>query len=468
MSRSKQQILYVIADFLAAMGAWVLFCLLRENQSGPQLLYNVNISLSDGALYVATALYICQCFVIYYFSGYYLKPLKKDSFLEIITTLVSSCIVTFILFVALLLHKSFALNHTINCIALFFILHFGLTYILRCGITQHRRTKIRQGHYLAPVLIIGTGSVALKTFQELRQQEKKDGLSVVGFISTDNQPVMVDPAKILGAQDVIPEIIAKYSIEEFFVSVDNTDEKYTFDLIQELYKYNKTIKLWPRLYEILTGRVQIGSLTGSPFVNITDITASDWAVCCKRGLDVVISLAVLVLFSPLYFYIALRIKLDSAGPVFYMQERIGLHGHPFRILKFRTMKCNSENGIPMLSSDNDERITRYGRKLRKYRLDELPQFFNILKGDMSIVGPRPERRYFIDRIAAQAPYYYFLYKARPGLASWGPIRVGYTDTMEKMIERLNYDIVYLENMSLVADVKILFYTVSVLARGKGV
>jgi lipopolysaccharide/colanic/teichoic acid biosynthesis glycosyltransferase len=175
----------------------------------------------------------------------------------------------------------------------------------------------------------------------------------------------------------------------------------------------------------------------------------------------------LVLLLPVYIILSLLVWFTSEGPILYRQERIGLHGKPFKILKFRTMRVHAESGIPQLSADNDPRITRVGRVLRKYRLDELPQFLNILLGDMSIVGPRPERRYFIEQIEEKAPYYCLIYKIRPGLTSWGPIKVGYTDTLDKMVRRLNYDIVYLENMSLRLDLKIIFHTIGVILDGKG-
>ena len=190
-------------------------------------------------------------------------------------------------------------------------------------------------------------------------------------------------------------------------------------------------------------------------------------MCIKRALDVLLSLFALVVLSPLYVVLYFIVGCTSEGPAIYRQERIGLHGRPFQILKFRTMKLHSEGEKPLLSGDNDPRITPVGAMLRKYRLDELPQMWNVLKGDMSIVGPRPERRYFINQIEQQAPYYCLLYKFRPGLTSWGPIKVGYTDTMEKMVRRLNYDIVYMENMSLLLDLKILFYTIGVILDGKG-
>jgi len=194
----------------------------------------------------------------------------------------------------------------------------------------------------------------------------------------------------------------------------------------------------------------------------------DWEASVKRFSDIIISFLALVVLSPVLIYFMIKIKIDSKGPVFYRQERIGRLGKPFKILKFRTMYVGSENGTPQLSSANDSRITFVGRILRKYRIDEIPQFWNILKGDMSLVGPRPERRYYINKIIEEAPYYCLLYRIRPGLTSWGPIKIGYSDTIEKMIERLNFDIIYLDNMSLVTDVKILIYTFEIIFKGKGV
>ena len=249
---------------------------------------------------------------------------------------------------------------------------------------------------------------------------------------------------------------------------DGYTDRDLYQLIARLYPLSCEISMIPRVYDMLTGAARIGQLDRPSLIRITDYHMTDSELCIKRAFDIVASAMGLIVLSPVFALIALQVKLSSKGPVLYSQERIGLYGLPFHIYKFRTMVTDAEaDGVPQITHDNDPRITRIGKWLRKFRLDELPQLWNILCGEMSIVGPRPERPYFIEQIMKEAPYYCLLYKVRPGLTSWGPIRVGYTDTMEKMIERLNCDIVYVENMSLLLDLKILFFTTGVIIKGKG-
>jgi exopolysaccharide biosynthesis polyprenyl glycosylphosphotransferase len=193
----------------------------------------------------------------------------------------------------------------------------------------------------------------------------------------------------------------------------------------------------------------------------------EWQRSVKRFIDIAVSIFAFVFLLPFLLMIALAIRVSSKGPVLYSQERIGKHGKPFQIFKFRTMVANAEANGPQLSSTYDNRVTRVGRFLRKTRLDELPQFYNVLKGEMSLVGPRPERRHFIDLIMQRAPHYSHLHRVRPGITSWGQVKYGYAENVDQMIQRLKYDVLYIENMSLAMDFKILFYTVAIVLKGSG-
>ena len=189
--------------------------------------------------------------------------------------------------------------------------------------------------------------------------------------------------------------------------------------------------------------------------------------CLKRTFDILLSAVCLVVFSPLFLYCFIIIKRDDRGPAIYSQERIGLHGKPFRILKFRSMKTDAEkDGSALLAGDNDSRLTRSGKFLRQHHLDELPQLWNVFVGDMSFVGPRPERKFYIDQIMERNPKYELLYKIRPGVTSYATLYNGYTDTMEKMLRRLDLDLLYLDHHSFLFDTKILLKTFTSIVFGK--
>ncbi len=366
-------------------------------------------------------IYPMVCLLIYYLSGYYLRPFQKPLWREFLRTLVSAVVISLLFFFIIIIDDEVeGYNRYIVSLGVLFGLQFVLSYLPRLSITLLSRSR---------------GVLRTKT---VHTQEE------VRLLKAGEQ------------DEVIIDLPKGYTDSELYT------------LIAELYPLSCEISMVPRVYDMLTGAARIGHLDRPSLIRITEQSMSDAELCIKRAFDIAASAAGLVLLSPLMAIIALQVKLSSKGPVFYSQERIGQYGIPFRIYKFRTMVSDAESdGVPQITQDNDPRITKVGGWLRKYRLDELPQLWNILRGDMSIVGPRPERPYFIRQIMEKAPYYCLLYKVRPGLTSWGPIRVGYTDTMDKMIERLNCDIVYVENMSLLLDLKILFFTVGVILRGKG-
>jgi exopolysaccharide biosynthesis polyprenyl glycosylphosphotransferase len=341
-------------------------------------------------------------------------------------------------------------------------MQFVLTYLPRLFITLDGLNKIKRGKWALQILIMGVGANAKKIAAHLSET----GYSILGFVSEAKEAEITIPSeKLLGFLDDMPEIVQANRIDEIVVALESNDNK--VDILYHLYRYKCPVKILADKSTLLS-KVNIKTIRGLPLIDVTDNNFSEAAKNIKFWIDKCIAALALLLLSPVFLYIIRRVKIDSPGPVVFKQERIGYRGKPFMMYKFRTMYMGSEDNGPLLSSDSDGRITPFGRFMRKYRLDELPQFWNVLKGDMSLVGPRPERRYFIDQIVKKAPYYYLLHNVRPGITSLGMVKYGYACNVDEMIERLEYDMLYYENMSLVLDLTILVYTVKTVITGKGI
>ena len=424
--RKKQQLLYVFVDILSSLLIWSSFLIFRWLVYDGRVFSVDTVFIPMFNFYTPLIVYPIGCLVIYYLSGYYLRPLRKPYLRELRRTFVSALIISFGAFFIFIIDDPVTqYERYFTSLLVLFALQFLGSYIPRWLVT-----------YISHKLDNDTPrTYTIHTMKEVEQFE---------------QAHAVEP---------YDEVILDFK--------SKTKENDIYTLINRLYPRNVEISVVPSLYDMLTGAAMIDEVSDQPLIHITEHKMSDTELCIKRAFDIIVSAATLVLLSPLYLILTLLVWYSSKGPVFYRQERIGLHGLPFEIIKFRTMCVHAETETPQLSADDDPRITKVGKWMRKYRLDELPQFWNILRGDMSIVGPRPERRYFINQIEEKAPYYCMIYKIRPGLTSWGPIKVGYTDTLDKMIRRLNYDIVYIENMSLTLDIKIMFHTIGVIFNGKG-
>jgi len=458
MKRSKQAGKYILSDFVSASVAWLLFNILRY-----EILFIINEgtdSLLDYLQYpgVLTGQIVIPFFwlVLYYFSGYYNKPFGKSRLTELFSTFITVLIGTIFVFFALLLDD---IPRSINIYYRLFFGMFGLqffiTYIPRLLITQSGVRKIKNREWAMNVLIVGAGEKAVRIAHDLYRL----GYDICGFVSEDERiPVKADRNQVLGTVEDIPVLMEKENVDEIVLAVESKNNKMLLGILYSLYRYKRPIK-------VLADRFNI---RGIPLVDVTDNNFSPAGQNIKFFLDKVSSAVALLLLSPLFVYIAWRVKRDSPGPVFFRQERIGYLGQPFWMYKFRTMYVNAEENGPSLSSEDDPRVTPFGRVMRKYRLDELPQFWNVLKGDMSLVGPRPERKYFIDEIVKTAPYYYLLHNVRPGITSLGMVKYGYAASVDKMVERMEYDILYYENMSLTLDLTILIYTVKTVVTGKGI
>ncbi|MDR2840195.1 MAG: sugar transferase [Paludibacter sp.] len=465
MNRAKLKNKYIFYDILASLLVLLVFIICRKVINDIPVFYGLRVFLPTSYYLLSFVLYPFFCYIIHYLSGFYLHPENTGKTKIIISTLISAAITSVLVFFFLMLDDVVvSYRYYYNSLLLLIALQFTITLIFRLSIKFYASQHFKSQRWSIKTIIIGSGDVAIKMADVLQKNNSRN--SLVGFVTVDRH-VLVPQKMVLGNINQIENIITQHQIDEAIIALDQPDEQKLFSYINSLFRFNIGIKFTPRLYEILTGSAQIGSLGTHPLVNITKLAMPDWQVCVKRFVDIVVSLVSLIFLAIPFAIIGIAIKSSSKGSVFYCQERIGYHAKPFKIVKFRSMYTDSENGTPRLSNPDDERITPIGRLLRRYRIDELPQFFNILIGDMSLVGPRPERNYFIRQIIEQAPYYCLLYKIRPGLTSWGPIKIGYADTLEKMIERLNYDIIYIENMSLFNDLKILTFTIEIIFKGKG-
>lgn len=426
----RQQLYYILTDVVSSLLVWMCFLIFRWLVYERRIFSMGEVIVPAFDFYRPLFLYPLFCLAIYYLSGFYMRPFGKSYAREFAQTLMAAIPISlgayFVIIIDDIIATGYDYTQYYQSLIVLLALQILIPYICR----------------LAVSLLTGTHRFQLQTWC-LKGEQLEQLLH--------DQPIAIPPG------------VGRIVIE---MGPDHTEQD-LYRAINKVYPLKKEIGFTARLYDMLLGSARLRDIEEQPMVTITDLPMSDAEMCIKRAFDVLMSLLLLALFSPLLLLISIAVKCSSDGPVLYRQERIGHYGRAFRILKFRTMREDAEQGIPKLSQDNDPRITPIGRVLRKYRLDELPQLWNIIRGDMSIVGPRPEREYFINQIIERAPYYCLIYKIRPGLTSWGPIRVGYTDTLEKMIQRLNFDIMYAENMSLTLDIKILIKTVKVILDGKG-
>lgn len=465
----KRVIFYIIFDVVAALLVWLLFYLYRRVTNdivlfggGDEYYFVPNYSLLPSAIsFPVVALFI------HYLTGVYNTKVRHSRLVEVFSTLVGTFLISIVIYFGMLV-DDVVVSYTFYYRSFFILwaMFFIATYIFRFLQTMSVLSRLRKGLIPNDVIVVGTGDTAHKVTEIINSNALRNGQKVVGYIAVRDR-IVVDENLVLGRLANLEDEVRAKKVNEVIIAVDNMDNDMIFAIANRLIVCGVEVKFAPRLFEVVTGHVSLTDIESEPLVDITRSRMPAWQQSVKRVFDIAVSAVAILLLSPVYLYVAVRVKLGSKGPVFYKQERIGYEGRPFMIYKFRTMYVDAERQGPQLSQVNDPRITPFGHIMRKYRLDELPQFWNIIKGDMSIVGPRPERKFYIEQIEKIAPYYCLVYKVKPGLLSWGPIKIGYSDTVEKMVERLRYDIIYMDNMTLQTDIKILFYSIGVILRGKG-
>lgn len=466
-----KRVFYIVWDVVAAMIAWATFFLFRKLSIENNRFEDANLVFQDSNFWRGIILLPIAWVLLYALQGTYKNVLRKSRLKELQQTFWASLIGVIVIFFTLLLDDNISSykNYYVSFLMLFG-LHFGLTYVGRLCLTTRTARLVHTRQIGFPTLLVGGGKKAFATYQDLDNQAVYSGNLFIGYVSycDEENDNLSQVMPRLGRLDDISELIEKHAVEEVIIAIDDDDDKKINHVIRLLDRRDDVIiKITPDLRDIVYGSVKQNSIFHSPLITMNPRPMEDWQYSVKRIADIIFSLLALVLLSPVFIVTALMVKLTSPGPIFYAQERIGYRGKPFKMHKFRSMYVDAESAGPALSKDDDPRITPFGKIMRKYRLDEIPQFYNVLKGTMSLVGPRPERQYFIDQIVERRPEYLLLHKVKPGITSWGQVKYGYAENVDEMVERLRYDLLYLENMSLATDIKILLYTVLIIIQGRG-
>lgn len=463
----RQRAKYIFADWLMTLMAFSIFNIIRYYiVPGLKDQYDLEQYIFMDKMIWEIILVPCALILVYAVSGFYNNPYLKSRLGVLSNTLINAIVGAALIYFLILLNDFGAKSRDYLMIIVLIALLFTFIYIGRSIVTQLLLIELRNRGYRFNVLIIGNSYKSREMAKYLSDPALKFPYKVVGFIRTANGKDIEDGSKVWDIDRAF-EICRDENVNQIVIALNHSDDREVMMYVDKFIALGIPIKIAPDTLSYVTSNIRLADIMGTPLVDLTSPKMNDFQKNFKRILDIIVSSIVLIVLCPLLIIIALAVKKSSKGPVIYRQERVGVRQRPFWIYKFRSMYIDAENEGPQLSHEGDKRITGVGKILRKYRLDELPQFWNVLRGDMSLVGPRPERKFYVRQIISKAPYYTLVFQVRPGITSWGMVKYGYASNVDEMVDRSRYDLIYLNNMSLSTDVKIIIYTVRTVLKGEG-
>jgi exopolysaccharide biosynthesis polyprenyl glycosylphosphotransferase len=461
---------YILADFAGSSVAWGLFYLFRKYFIETRLYgeyYQVELG---NKFYLGIVLIPLFFLFVFAMAGFYSDPMRRSRLLEFGKSLVITLAAVVVLFFALVLDDAIGNYSTYyKSFAALFLLQLLFTWFPRFIITSYVAGKIHRRKAGFRTLIAGSNGKAEKLVSDIRNEKMPAGNLLTGYVSASGsagKPLDGDVIWLGTVENIIP-VIEHHQIDEVILALEENEYNLVESIVDTICYRDVLVKAVPSMRQVISGHVDAGPIYATPLLRVSYREMPNWQFMIKQALDYTLSALALLLFSPLMAIMALLIKLSGKGPVIFMQERIGRYGKPFMIYKFRSMEEGAESDGPRLAVRGDARITPLGRFMRKHRLDEMPNFINVLRGEMSLVGPRPERSHYIEQIKQKAPWYNRVLSVKPGITCWGQVKLGYASDIDTMLERLDYDLLYLDNVSLFLDLKIIYYTLGTIIRGQG-